>query len=194
MQWDPSEHSTGSWKYSASDQADYNILPLVILRSLDARIDFHKQMKKITMNRDVCLTRWPMLERAVPPVCVTLEPWLFYHGTWFCFRTILGSGKTASWTSLTVPGVRHLSLLLTLSYSFYLYNMCSFHLIIFHALIIRKQGIAVPSLDISPLPPSLANTLLSSFLVCPWLSFMNRSWLCGQLRNKSEILNFRATI
>lgn len=31
---------------SASDQADYNILPLVILRSLDARTDSQKQIKK----------------------------------------------------------------------------------------------------------------------------------------------------
>lgn len=109
------------------------------------------------------LTMWQMLVRAVPPVCGTLEPWLFYHGAWLCFRTIFGTGKTASWTSLTVLGFRHLSLLLTLSYSFCLFDMCSSQPVSLHALAIGKQRAAVPSWDISPLPPPLANTLLT----CP---------------------------
>lgn len=116
---------------------------------------------------------WQILVRAVPPVCVTLDSWSFYHGAWLCFRTIFRTGKTASWTSLTVLGFRHLSLLLTLSYSFCLYDMCPSQSVSLHALVIGKQRVAVPSLDISPLPPSLANTLLT----CPVFLFAHECLL-----------------
>lgn len=38
-------YSIGSWAYSASDEADYDVLMLGILRSLEARLDFKKQME-----------------------------------------------------------------------------------------------------------------------------------------------------